>query len=188
MGCELANELFDMILEKLPKGSSQYLEEYRQDRDKLKETCDNIREEHLVKKRNEYITQRMNGCYCAPDDYHMLLKPTKLAVIDVGRNKKVVVWLFDIYHLYVFFNHEPEIFLLEFCTQKNYIIGQKQLPKPLQRPACLCSVFPILLRVKYISQEMVSDGSMQFVQIKSCLTIKVRFPLNMNIGLLQFQM
>lgn len=74
IGSELANELFDTILEKLPKGSSQYLEEYRQDRDKLKETCDNIREEHLVKKRNEYITQRMNGCYCAPDDYHMLLK------------------------------------------------------------------------------------------------------------------
>lgn len=73
-GRELANELFDMILEKLPKGSSQYLEEYRQDRDKLKETCDNIREEHLVKKRNEYITKRMKGCYCAPDDYHMLLR------------------------------------------------------------------------------------------------------------------
>lgn len=73
-GRGLANELFDTILEKLPKSSSQYLEEYRQDRDKLKETCDNIREEHLVKKRNEYITQRMNGCYCAPDDYHMLLR------------------------------------------------------------------------------------------------------------------
>lgn len=73
-GSGLANELFDTILEKLPKGSSQYLEEYRQDRDKLKETCDNIREERLVKKRNEYITQRMSGCYCAPDDYHILLR------------------------------------------------------------------------------------------------------------------
>ena len=73
-GSGLANELFDTILEKLPKGSSQYLEEYRQDRDKLKETCDNIREEHLVRKRNEYITQRMKECYCAPDDYHMLLR------------------------------------------------------------------------------------------------------------------
>lgn len=73
-GSGLANELFDTILEKLPKGSSQYLEECRQDRDKLKETCDNIREEHLVKKRNEYITQRMSGCYCAPDDYRILLR------------------------------------------------------------------------------------------------------------------
>lgn len=73
-GSGLANELFDTILEKLPKGSSQYLEEYRKDRDDLKKTCDNIREERLVKKRNEYITQRMKGCYCAPDDYHMLLR------------------------------------------------------------------------------------------------------------------
>lgn len=73
-GRELANELFDTILEKMPKNSSEYLEEYRQDRDNLKKTCDNIREENLVEKRDKYITQRMRGCHCAPDDYHMLLK------------------------------------------------------------------------------------------------------------------
>lgn len=73
-GSELANELFDALLAKPRKGSSEYLEEYRQDRDDLKKTCDNIREELSVKKRDEYITLRMKGCYCASDDYHMLIK------------------------------------------------------------------------------------------------------------------
>lgn len=73
-GKELANELFDTILGKMPKRSANYLEEYRQDRDNLKNTCDNIREENLVERRNAYITQRMKGCHCTPDDYHMFLK------------------------------------------------------------------------------------------------------------------
>jgi len=73
-GSELAHELFDAILETPRKNSSEYLEEYRQDRDDLKKTCDNIREERLVTQRDEYITLRMKGCYCAPDDYHMLIK------------------------------------------------------------------------------------------------------------------
>lgn len=75
-GKDLSHELFDAILETLPKSKSQYLEEFRKDRDNLKATCDNIREEgeKLVGKRDEYITRRMKGCYCAPDDYHMLLK------------------------------------------------------------------------------------------------------------------
>lgn len=73
-GKELANELFDTILEKLPKRASAFLEEYRQDRDDLKKTCNNIREEILIQKRNKYITQRMIGCHCPEDDYHMLIK------------------------------------------------------------------------------------------------------------------
>ena len=73
-GKMLANELFDALLEKLPKDSSQYLEEYRCDRDDLLKTCNNIREENLVKKRNTFITQRLKGCNCDPNDYHMLIK------------------------------------------------------------------------------------------------------------------
>ena len=73
-GKMLANELFDELLEKLPETSSQYLEEYRCDRDDLLKTCDNIREENLVKRRDKYITQRMKGCHCDSNDYHMFVK------------------------------------------------------------------------------------------------------------------
>lgn len=74
-GTHLANELFSAVLESHKKQiEPEDMELYREDRDDLKKTCDNIRLEKLVKERDDYLTSRMSGCHCRPDDYHMWLR------------------------------------------------------------------------------------------------------------------
>lgn len=70
---ELANELFDNVLAYATLNSNEF-DELRKDRNDLKRVCTYLADERLIDKRNLYLVDRMKGCHCAVDSFHILLK------------------------------------------------------------------------------------------------------------------
>ncbi len=74
MAHDLAKELFENVICKAKGISPENLEEYKEHQDNLKNICYYIEVEDLTAERDKYLKERMSGCNCPSDDYHMLLR------------------------------------------------------------------------------------------------------------------
>lgn len=70
---QLSQELFDKVLAKADISAVE-MDELRADRNNLQKVCDYISQEHLVAARNAYLVERLSGCHCSRDSFHMVLK------------------------------------------------------------------------------------------------------------------
>lgn len=93
-GRQLANELFDTVLTKASINSTE-LVELQKHRDDLKKVCDYIRDEALIEERNAYLIDRMSGCRCSKDSFHMKLKRYPWSYIFTLNIDDLVEYIYD---------------------------------------------------------------------------------------------
>ena len=133
-GTALANELFNSLL--VPKLAKNEIADYvqKQKNEDLKFVCDIIEDEDLTPKRNEFLTQRMKGCFVNEDDYHMLLKGYpwnyifSLNIDDltefIYKNEKIAVQINEHPN-----NERPALFKLHgsvLCPEYGYIFSSSE--------------------------------------------------------------